>query len=178
MKLTIRRIAYMNLPYEDREKFLPFCVLYDEPQITLLQEGCPIDASKNMVDITTDVLPSPSISNSPPKISCFLPAMRITSFGQWCSIWYFVLLLGSSRVFFVSCFYLRISVLPLETGLLRLFPDRIGFSHRPTVLADFPVVFVILCPTHYDKPLFFVGLYGQCIIVLILSVFLIDGLCP
>ena len=32
-------IAYMNLPHEDRDKFLPFCVWYDEPQISLIQEG-------------------------------------------------------------------------------------------------------------------------------------------
>ena len=32
-------IAYMNLPDEDREQFLPFCVWYDEPQISLIQEG-------------------------------------------------------------------------------------------------------------------------------------------
>lgn len=32
-------IAYMNLPDEDREQFLPFCIWYDEPQITLIQEG-------------------------------------------------------------------------------------------------------------------------------------------
>lgn len=29
-------IDYMNLPYEDREKFLPFCTWYDEPQIALI----------------------------------------------------------------------------------------------------------------------------------------------
>lgn len=32
-------IDYMNLPDEDREQFLPFCIWYDEPQITLLEEG-------------------------------------------------------------------------------------------------------------------------------------------
>ena len=32
-------IAYMNLPHEDREKFLPHCIWYDEPQITLIQES-------------------------------------------------------------------------------------------------------------------------------------------
>ena len=28
----------MNLPYEDREKFLPFCVWYDEEPIMLVTE--------------------------------------------------------------------------------------------------------------------------------------------
>ena len=32
-------IDYMNLPDEDREKFLPFCIWYDEPQVTLLKES-------------------------------------------------------------------------------------------------------------------------------------------
>ena len=32
-------INYMNLPYEDREKFLPFCKWYDQRQITLLKKG-------------------------------------------------------------------------------------------------------------------------------------------
>ena len=31
-------IDYMNLPYEDREKFLPFCVWYDEEPIMLTKE--------------------------------------------------------------------------------------------------------------------------------------------
>ena len=31
-------IDYMNLPYEDREKFLPFCVWYDEEPIMLVTE--------------------------------------------------------------------------------------------------------------------------------------------
>lgn len=36
-------IDYMNLPYDDREKFLPFCVWYDEEPIKLLstKEGIP-----------------------------------------------------------------------------------------------------------------------------------------
>lgn len=31
-------IDYMNLPYDDREKFLPFCVWYDEEPIMLVTE--------------------------------------------------------------------------------------------------------------------------------------------
>ena len=31
-------IDYMNLPYDDREKFLPFCVWYDEEPIMLITE--------------------------------------------------------------------------------------------------------------------------------------------
>lgn len=31
-------IDYMNLPYDDREKFLPFCVWYDEELIKLVTE--------------------------------------------------------------------------------------------------------------------------------------------
>lgn len=31
-------IDYMNLPYDDREKFLPFCVWYDEEPIKLVTE--------------------------------------------------------------------------------------------------------------------------------------------
>ena len=32
-------IDYMNLPNEDREKFVPFCTWYDEPQITLIDSS-------------------------------------------------------------------------------------------------------------------------------------------
>ena len=31
-------IDYMNLPYEDREKFLPFCTWYEEDPIVLIQK--------------------------------------------------------------------------------------------------------------------------------------------
>jgi len=35
-------IAYMNLPYEDREKFVPYCTWHEEPEISLLpQKGKP-----------------------------------------------------------------------------------------------------------------------------------------
>ena len=36
IKLKEHIIDYMNLPYDDREKFLPFCVWYDEKPIKLL----------------------------------------------------------------------------------------------------------------------------------------------
>ena len=32
-------IDYMNLPYEDREKFLPFCTWHDEPQVALIDSS-------------------------------------------------------------------------------------------------------------------------------------------
>jgi hypothetical protein len=45
-------IDYMNLPYDDREKFLPFCVWYDEePDYACYGEGDPSRNERRMLEL-------------------------------------------------------------------------------------------------------------------------------